>query len=352
MSLNLWTPELTSLSTVLTALLCASVGAQAASGKTGKTGAATVRVQAVAADVHAEPAPADTPWWTGFGEEPLNRLVEASTKRSLPQNSAFTASLVSHYLIFRIQHARLSLVKEAALALVEERRLMTARAPVRELAPLLAGIDQRAQITEKVGRVYAEDCALAQQGLLDIAGDTNETRRALQDALAIEPLPLFQRAVPMRLPASVLNSRADVSHLARFAWARVQLPDMLSGWIEPNSSPAPLLLDSVHAERPASDVVRQATQDVSWSLNVLINEARQTHTQSQRLDAARLELVATQRRVQAGDAVPATVAQAWQLLLAQADAVAAAHGRLGLAWIELHSKAPAALRALSVLSAS
>jgi hypothetical protein len=344
--MTLLTPELAGL---LTILLLACAGAQAA---TDKAGAAAMPVLAAVADVHTEPVPADTAWWRGFGEEPLNRLVEASAKRSLLQQHGSTASLVSHYLMFRIQHSRLSIVKEAALALVEERRLITARAPVRELAPLLVALDQRAQLAERAGRAYAEDCAIAQQGLLDIAGNSDETRRALKDALAIEPLPLFQRSVPLRLPASVLSGRADVTQLARYPWARVQLPEMLSGWIEPNSSPAPLRLTPTQTERSASEVVRQATQDVSWSLNVLISEARQTQVQSQRLEAARLELEATQRRVQAGDTTPAAIARALQQLFVQADALAAAHGRLASAWIELHSNAPTALQVLSALSAS
>ena len=256
------------------------------------------------------------------------------------------AELASAYVTLRVQNLRQHNAADLLESMRHERELRAAASPSRDTARALDLLDG------KVGAVNQAVIALSQQRdaamgrLLQLtSADPAVAKAALVDALDNRELPDFAREVPQRLPAHVLLSRADVAEAERNLAAHSSLSLLLSGWIAPAVQPVPLALPG--SAEGMDDTLRQAGQEVAWSLRQLIETSHKAGADGQRLDARRLELLAAERRVQAGDADPSEIMSAHQRFLAQADAVAQAQGQLALAWIALHAQAPGSISALA-----
>lgn len=318
----------------------------------GLMGAATVPASAAA--VLADPpmaapgarAEAPTGWWMGFQESPLDRLQEVARASAGTWNATQQAELAGAYVTLRVQTLRLQNAAELRESTRKERELLAAASPTRDAAKGLAELDGRIAATDRAILAFAQqrDGALRRL-LLQTSADAVAAKAALAEALDKRELPSFRRAVPQRLPASVLLSRADVAEAERALAAHSSMSLLLSGWIAPASGPAPLALPG--QETGVDDTLRQAGQEVSWSLRRLIDTSRQADADARRLEARRLELMAMERRVETGDADQSHLLEAYQQFLAEADALAQAQGGLALAWIALHASAPGSISALA-----
>jgi len=312
---------------------------------------AAVQVPAHARALLADPAPAPaadmpTAWWNGFDEGALDRLQEVARASAGTWGAAQQAELANAYVTLRVQNLRLQNAAELRESTRKERALLGAGSPTRDAAQGLAALDERLATTDRAILAFSQQRDGALRRLLQLtSADAAAAKSALAEALDNRDLPAFRRAVPQRLPASVLLSRADVAEAERNLAAHSSMSMLLSGWIAPSTQPAPLALPGQEAS--VDDTLRQAGHEVSWSLRQLIDASRQADTDARRLEARRLELLAMQRRVEAGDAEPANMLEAYQQFLAEADAMAQAQGRLALAWIALHAMAPGSISALA-----
>ena len=251
-------------------------------------------------------------------------------------------------MTLRVQNLRLLNALQLREAAREAREWHAAGSPTRESARQLAACDERIASTAQAAAAFQQQRDEAVRRVLELVGPQSErveaARAALQEALDARELPAFRHAVPQRLPAQLLLGRPEVAELTRLLGAQSRAQMLLSGWIEPAAQPAPLALAD-----PAADVgdrLRQAGHEVSWSLRELVETARRAGAEVQRLKARELELQAARAKVEAGDADPMAVLEAWQQFLAEADALAQAQGMLALAWIGLQAQAPGFTSAL------
>lgn len=285
------------------------------------------------------------PWWQAFGEPVLDRL-----QAGLPDAPEATrVELARAFVTLRVQNLRLLNALQLREAVRQARELRAAGSPTRESAQLLAAYDQRIAVSGQAAAAYQAERDGAIRRVLELAGAAPEAaaaaKAALRDALEVRELPVFRHAVPQRLPAQVLLGRVDVAEATRLVDAHARVPMLLSGWIVPAGQPAPLALPG--DELDVGDTLRQAGQEVSWSLRQLLDAAREAAAQASRLKARELELQAARQRVDAGDADPLAVSEAWQQFLAEADELARAQGALALAWIGLQVQAPGVTGALA-----
>jgi outer membrane protein TolC len=292
-------------------------------------------------------APATAPsWWIGFQEPALDQLQAVALASAGRWSAAQQAELATAYVTLRVQNLRLHNAAELRESTRHERALRGAASPTRETAQQLAALDERAGTADRAITAFTQQRDAALRRLLQLTpADPAAAKAALAEALDNRELPNFAREVPQRLPASVLLSRADVAEAERNLAAHSSMSLLLSGWIAPASQPAPLALPG--QDEGVDDTLQQAGREVSWSLRQLIDSSRKAAADAQRLEARRLDLLATERRVKAGDADPSDLLSAHQRYLAEADAMAQAQGQLALAWIALHAQAPGSISALA-----
>lgn len=329
--------------------LIGALAAALASTATIPAAAAAVLSAPPAATPAATPAaaPAAPPsWWIGFQEPALDKLQAVAQASAGRWSAAQQAELATAYVTLRVQNLRLHNAAELRESTRQERALRGATSPTRETAQQLAALDDRAGTADRAITAFTQQRDAALRRLLQLTpADPATAKAALAEALDNRELPIFEREVPQRLPASVLLSRADVAEAERNLAAHSSMSLLLSGWIAPASQPAPLALPG--RDEGVDDTLQQAGREVSWSLRQLIDTSRKAMADAQRLDARRLDLLATERRVMAGDADPSDLLSAHQRYLAEADALAHAQGQLALAWIALHAQAPGSISALA-----
>ena len=286
-------------------------------------------------------------WWIGFQEPALDKLQAVARASAGAWGATQQAELASAYVMLRVQNLRQHNAADLRESTRHERELRAAASPTRDTARALVVLDERVGVANQAIVAFGRQRDAALHRLLQLTpADPAVARSALADALDNRELPSFAREVPQRLPAHVLRSRADVAEAEHDLAANASTSLRLSGWIAPTVQPAPLALPGQY--RGMDDTLQQAGREVSWSLGQLIDRSRKAAADAQRLEALRLELLAAERRVQAGDADPSDVLSAHQRFLAQADAVAQAQGQLALAWIALHAQAPGSIGALAV----
>lgn len=300
----------------------------------------------IAATVREATTPA---WWTGYRETPLEQLLALSSRGASQPSQSRQADLVRAYLTLRVQNTRLINAVELWRATQQEREFFAAQAPTRTAAEALQANARRSAAAKELAAGLADQRDAAIRRLLQLAGQGEAAEAAIRAALETTDFPQFHQAVPQRLPASVLLSREDVAQMGRHSAGRTHVAMLLSGWIGPAAQPAPLQMTPIaqQAAAPSEDTLRQAGQEVAWSLRVLLESQSQAATQAQRVEARRLDLMALERRVQAGDAESPQLMLAYQQLLAEADGLAQARGQLALAWAELHVMAPGSMQALA-----
>lgn len=299
----------------------------------------------------AAPAGAEAPatWWTGFQEQALDRLQEVARASTGTWTASQQADLALAYVTLRVQTLRLQNAAELRETTRRQREHIASASPTREAARTIAVLEERIAGADRALLALAQERDAALRRLLQLtSADADAAKAALAEALDNRDLPAFRREVPQRLPASVLLSRSDVAEAERNLAAHSPMSMLLSGWIAPAAQPAPIALPG--NDTGMGDTLRQAGHEVSWSLRQLIDASRQAATDARRLEARRLELMAAQRRVEAGDADPADVLESYQQFLAEADAMALAQSRLALAWIVLHANAPGSNAALAALA--
>lgn len=323
------------------------IGALAAALSSSTIPAAAAATLTAPPQAAAAAAPAAQPsWWIGFQEPALDKLQAVAQASAGLWSAAQQADLATTYVTLRVQNLRLHNAAELRESTRQERALRGAASPTRDTAQQLAALDQRAGVADHAITALTQQRDAALRRLLQLTpADPVAAKAALAEALENRELPNFAREVPQRLPASVLLSRSDVAEVERNLAAHSSMSLLLSGWIAPAAQPAPIVLPG--QDEGMDDTLQQAGREVSWSLRQLIDTSRKAVADAQRLEARRLDLLATERRVQAGDADPAALLDAHQRFLAEADAMAQAQGQLALAWIALHAQAPGSISALA-----
>ena len=300
----------------------------------------------IATTVRAATAPA---WWTGYREAPLEQLLAQPNPGASQAVLSQQADLVRTYLALRVQNTRLANAVDLWRATQQEREFFAAQAPTRTAAEALQSNALRSAAAQQLATELAEQRDAAIRRLLQLAGQGEGARAAIQAALDTRDFPIFHHDVPQRLPASVLLSREDIAQMGRHSGGRTHVAMLLSGWIGPAAQPAPIPVTPLSPQPAAvnEDTLRQAGQEVAWSLRVLLESQARAAAEAQRLEARRLDLMALERRVQAGDVEPPQLMLGYQQLLAEADALAQARGQLALAWVELHVQAPGSMQAMA-----
>lgn len=308
-------------------------------------------------------------WWTGFSDSTLNLLEQMARDQSrrpvlertawhggavradpvvAPASSAqrgansddVAASLASAYVQARVLRIRLA---TAQAVVMNARRQEEQSNKQGGVAGETAAAQRAVAMAERAHGAAADFQASLERCVSEIAALTGmepaQARTLLEPSLSSLQLPVFNAAVPPRLPAQVVRGRSDVRslevslvgervstsgryHVAEFAMA-------LGGWIEPHGDAS--------ADTALRDVVGRAKAEVGSALYRLVRQRQAAAMNYQIAQLRRTELETVLQRQGLGEASDGEVLEKHLLVLIEDDRLAAAVGAVADSWIALNA---------------
>lgn len=274
------------------------------------------------------------PWWSGFRDETMNKLIAAAQSRSssAPSESLLNTAreefrIAAAYVAIKVETLGLLYVENARSAVVRQSQLLNSEHPTHsdftlQLARRLTTAD--AAIGKLKSQRAADLVFLAAQCQMSEAA-LNDT---IADALLDRALPRFAALVPDDLPMAILADREDVRLVATLY--DIDVASTLDGAIDAGGSSA----DEFSIGYPLYDtVVAKARKEVSESLHRLQNQSDVTNSAYAKVLDARTDFEASKTRLDRRGISEIQLMEDFQGLMLDLQALAVANGDLAVAWI-------------------
>ncbi|WP_143072545.1 MULTISPECIES: hypothetical protein [unclassified Variovorax] len=269
------------------------------------------------------------PWWSGFEDVAMNRLMAAS------QGSA-GSGVAAAYIALKVKTLELLYLENTRAAVQRQTALLQGSTlPHDDFAKQLAA--RRAAASANIGKLKAQRASYI--GYLAAQCHMSEAamNELLADALQDKSLPRFAADVPRELPMAVLSNRSDI-HLAA-ALYDADSEAMPAGVID-----AAAATDAADAagEQQAIDMpgkplyaqaVAQARDQVATALQRLQAQSEIANIAYARVMNARAEFEQSKSRRDRAQISEVQLMEDFQGLLLDLHVLAAANGELALAWV-------------------
>lgn len=268
------------------------------------------------------------PWWNGFEDAAMNRLMAAS-------HGTAESGVAAAYIALKVKTLELVYLENTRAAVVRQSAIIRDSALphgdfAKQLAARQAGADTtigklKAQRTSYIAYLAAQ-CRMSEAALAEVLAD------ALQD----KSLPRFAAEVPRELPMAVLANRNDIQLAAA-------LYDASPGAI-PGAMPGALPAGTIGATDEAPDIdvpgkplyaraVTQARDQVAGALQHLQMQSDIANTAYARVAQARADFESSKARRDRGEISEVQLMEDFQGLLLDLHVLAAANGELAMAWV-------------------
>ncbi|MFM9926430.1 hypothetical protein VLK31_25810 [Variovorax sp. H27-G14] len=278
--------------------------------------------------------PGAQPWWAGFEDASMNRLMTAS-------RGTGASGVAAAYIALKVKTLELVYLENTRAAVVRQTALLQGSTQAhddfaKQLAAREAGANHTITTLKAQRKSYiaylAAQCQLSEAAL----------NALLADALQDKSLPRFAAEVPRELPMAVLSNRSDI-HLA------AALYDADAGTL-PNGTISGGTTDAADATDEAPDidmpaqpqsaeyaqyaqVVTQARDQVAGALRHLQMQSDIANTAYARVADARADFEAAKQRRDRGEISELQLMEDFQGLLLDLHVLAAANGELAMAWV-------------------
>lgn len=297
--------------------------------------AAGMFVNPTARAITHTPTPASTqPWWAGFEDESMNRLMAAS-------RATATSGVAAAYIALKVKTLELVYLENTRAAVVRQTALLQGSTLAhddfaKQIAAREAGADHTIATLKAQRKSYiaylAAQCRMSEAAL----------NALLADALQDKSLPRFAAEVPRELPMAVLANRSDI-HIAA-ALYDADAGTLPNGTISGGTTDAtdeaadidmPAQPQSAQSKQYAqyAQVVAQARDQVAGALRHLRMQSDIANTAYARVADARAEFEAAKQRRDRGEISELQLMEDFQGLLLDLHVLAAANGELAMAWV-------------------
>jgi hypothetical protein len=265
------------------------------------------------------------PWWAGFEDASMGRLMAAARGADEP-------GVAAAYIALKVKTLELVYLENTRAAVTRQAALVGSGTPrhddfEKQLAQRQLAADDnigklKAQRTSYLAYLAAR-CGMPQAAL----------EALLADALQDRSLPRFAAEVPSELPMAVLANRNDVQLAAALYGADT---DALPGGVIDTSGEAPDI-DAPGIEASGQPLyahaVMQARDQVAGALQHLQMQSDIANTAYARVVDARADFEASKQRRDRGDISEVQLMEDFQGLLLDLHVLAAANGELAMAWV-------------------
>lgn len=264
------------------------------------------------------------PWWAGFEDVAMNRLMAAS-KGTAESGvaSAYIALKVKTLELLYLENTRDAVVRQSAL-------IKDSTLPHDDFAKQLAARQASAQTT--IGKLQAQRASYLSYLATQCHMPEAALKEMLADALQDRSLPRFAAEVPSELPMAVLANRNDINLAAALYGADPAA--MPGGAIDATEES----LDDIDmpGEPPLyTQAVAQAREQVAGALHRLRMQSDIANTAYARVANARAGFESSKLRRDRGEISEVQLMEDFQGLLLDLHVLAAANGELALAWVVL-----------------
>lgn len=262
------------------------------------------------------------PWWAGFEDIAMNRLMAAS-------QGATESGVAAAYIALKVKTLELLYLENTHAAVVRQSALIQGSTlPHDDFAKQLAARQASAETT--IGKLKAQRANYITYLAAQCRMSEASMNEMLADALHDKSLPRFAAEVPRELPMSVLANRNDINLAAALYGA------------DPAAMPAGVIdaMDEaqdieVPGEPPYAHAVVQAREQVAGALHRLQMQSDIANTAYARVMNARAGFEASKQHRDRGDISEVQLMEDFQGLLLDLHVLAAANGELALAWVVL-----------------
>lgn len=260
------------------------------------------------------------PWWAGFEDASMGRLMAAARGADEP-------GVAAAYIALKVKTLELVYLENTRAAVARQAALIGSGTPRHD--PFAKQLAQRQLAADdNIGKLKAQRTSY----LAYLAARCGMPQAALEallaDALQDRSLPRFAAEVPSELPMAVLANRNDVQLAAALYGADT---DALPGGVIDTSSEAP---DIDAPDQPLyAHAVMQARDQVAGALQHLQMQSDIANTAYARVVDARADFEASKQRRDRGDISEVQLMEDFQGLLLDLHVLAAANGELAMAWV-------------------
>jgi hypothetical protein len=260
------------------------------------------------------------PWWSGFEDVAMNRLMAAS------QGSA-GSGVAAAYIALKVKTLELLYLENTRAAVQRQTALLQGSTlPHDDFTKQLAA--RQAAASANIGKLKTQRASYI--GYLAAQCHMSEAamNELLADALQDKSLPRFAADVPRELPMAVLSNRSDI-HLAAALYDA-----------DPEAMPAGVI--DAAGEQQAIDMpgkplyaqaVAQARDQVATALQRLQAQSEIANIAYARVMNARAEFEQSKSRRDRAQISEVQLMEDFQGLLLDLHVLAAANGELALAWV-------------------
>jgi len=265
------------------------------------------------------------PWWAGFEDIAMNRLMAAS-------QGATESGVAAAYIALKVKTLELLYLENTHAAVVRQSALIQGSTlPHDDFAKQLAARQASAETT--IGKLKAQRANYITYLAAQCRMSEASMNEMLADALQDKSLPRFAAEVPRELPMAVLSNRNDVNLAAALYGADASaMPDSVIEATNEATNEGQQNIDVpgnpfyVHA-------VAQAREQVSEALRRLQAQSDIANTAYARVANARAEFESSKQRRDRGEISEVQLMEDFQGLLLDLHVLAAANGELALAWV-------------------
>lgn len=269
------------------------------------------------------------PWWAGFEDPAMNRLMAAS-------HDGAGAHVAAAYIALKVKTLELVYLENTRAAVARQSSLIAGAA--------LAHDDFAKQLAARQAAADANIATLKAQRASYIAYLAARCRMSedalnalLADALQDRSLPRFAAEVPRELPMAVLANRADLQLAAALYGAQADAlpagtigPAEEAGEAEDNGAAPAIDMP----DKPLyAHAVMQARAQVAGALQHLQMQSDMARTAYARVLAARADFEASKARRDRAEISDVQLMEDFQGLLLDLHVLAAANGELAIAWV-------------------
>lgn len=260
------------------------------------------------------------PWWSGFEDAALDRLMAAS-------HGAAESGVAAAYIALKVKTLELVYLENTRAAVARQSALIRGNAwPHDDFAKQLAARQAGADAT--IGKLKAQRASYITYLAARCRMPEAALAELLADALRDKSLPRFAAEVPRELPIAVLANRNDI-HLAAALYEA-----------DPGAMPA----GTIGAADEAQDIdvpgkplyaraVMQARDQVAGALQHLRMQSDIANTAYARVAQARADFEASKARRDRGEISEVQLMEDFQGLLLDLHVLAAVNGELAMAWV-------------------
>lgn len=263
------------------------------------------------------------PWWSGFEDVAMNRLMAAS------QGSA-GSGVAAAYIALKVKTLELLYLENTRAAVQRQTTLLQGNTlPHDDFTKQLAARQAAASAnigklrTQRAGYIgyLAAQCHMSEAAMNEL----------LADALRDKSLPRFAADVPRELPMAVLSNRSDI-HLAA-ALYDADAEAMPAGVIDAADAAGEQQAIDMPGKPLYAQAVAQARDQVATALQRLRAQSEIANIAYARVMNARAEFEQSKSRRDRAQISEVQLMEDFQGLLLDLHVLAAANGELALAWV-------------------